>query len=89
MSYSCRGEGRNTKFAIDTPDKLVHDLSKVLILLDVAATGNRNLNQHDFSDPLGVLVQKHLQGVELLRHSLDVIETVNANDELDALKLAL
>lgn len=35
-----------------------------------------------------MLSKEDLEGVQLLRHSLDVIETVDTNNQLDALELA-
>jgi hypothetical protein len=38
------------------------------------------------ADPLGMLCEEKLESVELLRHALDVIESVYTNDDLDAVK---
>ncbi|CRK33032.1 hypothetical protein BN1708_005977 [Verticillium longisporum] len=75
--------------AVDAADELVDDGAEVLVLLDVLARWDRHLNEDDAADPLGVLREEDLEGVELLGHALDVIESVDTDDELDALKLAL
>lgn len=43
----------------------------------------------DLADPLGVLGEEQLQRVQLLRHTLDVVEAVHADNEFDALEAAL
>jgi len=77
-----------TEAAVDAPDELVDHGAQVLVLLDVLARGDGDLDEDDLADPLGVLLEEDLHGVELLRHALDVVEAVDADDELDALEPA-
>lgn len=72
--------------AVDATDKLIDGRAEVLVLLDVLPRRNGDLDKDDLSDPLGVLLEEDLHGVELLRDTLDVVETVDTDDELDALE---
>ena len=47
------------------------------------------MDQHNLADPFGVFCQENLESVELLRNTLDVIETVNTDNQLDTLELLL
>lgn len=47
------------------------------------------MDENDFADPFRVLLEEDLHGVKLLRNTLDVIETVDADDEFDPLETAL
>jgi hypothetical protein len=78
-----------TESSVYPSHELVHHLPEVLVLLDIASAGHGHLDKHHLAYPLGVLVQENLQGVQLLRNTLDVIETINSDDELDALELFL
>ena len=78
-----------TKLAIDTADELVDDSAQILILLNVLTTRHGDLHKHHLANLVRVFVQKDLEGVQLLRHALDVVEPVHADDQLHALKLAL
>jgi len=74
------------KAAVDAPDEFVDHGAQVLVLLDVLARRDRDLDEDDLADPLGVLLEEDLHGVELLRHALDVVEAVDADNELDVLE---
>jgi hypothetical protein len=76
------------ELAVDTADELVDDGAQVLVLFDVLAGGNSDLDEDDLADPFGVFGEEHFHGVELLRHALDVVQSVNADDEFDAFELA-
>lgn len=78
-----------TEPPIDPANELIHDRSQVLILLHIAATGNGNLDEYNLSNPLRVLVEENFESVKLLGNTLDVVETVNADDEFDTLELLL
>jgi hypothetical protein len=75
--------------AVDAADELVDGAPQVLVLLDVLPRGHRELDEHDLADPLGVLREEELERVQLLRDALDVVEPVDADDDLDALEAAL
>ena len=76
------------ELAVDATDELVDDGAQVLVLLDVLARGHRYLHEDNLADPLGVLRQEDLEGVEFLRDALDVVQPVDADNQLDALELA-
>lgn len=69
---------------IDPPDKLVDRGAKVLVLLDVLARGNGDLDEDHLADPFRVLVEEDFKSVEFLRDALDVVEAVDADDDLDS-----
>jgi hypothetical protein len=72
--------------AVDPADEFVDHRPEVLVLLDVLTRRDGELDEHDLSDPLGVLFEEHLESVKLLRYALDVVETVDADNDLDALE---
>ena len=47
------------------------------------------MGEHDLADPLGMLRQEEFEGVKLLRNTLDVIKTVNADNDLDVTETVL
>lgn len=47
------------------------------------------MHQDDFANPLGVFCQEDLKSMQLLRNTLDVVQTIDTNDQLDALELLL
>ena len=78
-----------TKFSINSSDKFVDNSAEILVFLHVFSAGDGHLDQDDLTNPLWVLSQEDLQGVQLLRYTLDVIQTINSNDKLDTFKLLL
>jgi len=60
-----------------------------LILLDVLSRRHGDLYELDLADPFGVSFEEVLKGVQLLWNTLDVIETVDTDDELDAFEFLL
>jgi hypothetical protein len=74
------------KATVDTPDELVHRRAQVLILLDILTRRHGKLYKDNPADPLGMLCEEKLESVELLRHALDIVESVDTNDNLDAVK---
>lgn len=71
---------------IDPTDEFIHASSQILILLHILSGRNRQLDQHNFADPLGVLGKESLERLEFLRDTLDIVQTVNTDDDLDAIK---
>lgn len=71
---------------IDPTDKFIHASSQILVLLHILSGWNRQLDQHNFADPLGVLGKESLKCLELLRDTFDIIQTVDTDDDLDAVK---
>jgi hypothetical protein len=79
----------HTEFAVDSADEFVDNCTEVLVLLYILSRRDGNLNQHNLADPFGVFCQEDFKSVKLLRDTLDVIKTVNTNNQLDALELLL
>lgn len=69
---------------VDPPNELVDRRAKVLVLFDILARGNGDLDENDLADPLGMIVEEDLESVKLLRDSLDVVKAVDADDDLDS-----
>ena len=74
------------KATVDTSDELIHRRAQVLVLLDILTRRHSKLDKDDPADPLWMLCEEKLECVELLRHALDIVESVNTNDDLDAVK---
>ncbi len=74
------------KSTVDAPDELVHCCAQILILLDVLTRRHSKLYKDNPADPLGMLCEEKLECVELLRHALDIVESVDTNDDLDAVE---
>lgn len=70
--------------AVDPPDQLVDRRAQVLVLLDVLARRHGDLDEDDLAEPLWVFFEEDLHRVQLLRHALDVVEAVDADNDLDA-----
>lgn len=77
------------ELSVDAADQLVDYCAKVLVFLDILARRNGNLDENDLANPLRVLSKKNLESMQLLRHTLDVVQTVDTDNELDALELLL
>ena len=73
-----------TEATVDAAYELVDGRAQVLVLLDVLTGRNGELNENDLPDPFGVLSEEDFESVELLRDTLDVVETVNADDDFAA-----
>lgn len=78
-----------TKFSVDPANQFVDDGPQVLVFLDVLPTGDSHLHQHNFPNPLGMVREEDLKGVQLLRYTLDIIEAVYTYHELYALEFLL
>ena len=84
-----RHELDGAELAVDASDKFVDDSAEVLVLLDILARGNGDLYEDNLANPLRVLGKEDLESVQLLGHTLDIIQTVDTDNELDALELLL
>jgi hypothetical protein len=84
-----RHEFDGSKLSVDSSDELFGHAPQVLVFFDVLPRGNGELDEDDLADPLGVLVQKGLERVQLLRDTLDVIQSIDSDDDLDALETLL
>ena len=75
-----------SELTVDTSDELFRHASQVLVLFDVLSRRNGELDEDDLADPFRVLVQESLERVKLLRYTLDVIQSVDTDNDLDALE---
>lgn len=78
-----------TEFAIDPAHEFVHHGPQILIFLHVLPARHRDLDQDNLTNPLWVVAEEHLEGMQLLRDTLDIVQTVNADHELYALEFLL
>ena len=83
------GVDKLTKLSVDSSDQFIDHSAQVLVLFDVLPTGYSNLYEDNLAHPLWVVAEEHLERMQLLRHTLDVIETVDANHKLHTLELLL
>jgi hypothetical protein len=60
-----------------------------LVLLYILSRRDGNLNQHNLANPFRVFCQEDFKSVKLLGNALDVIKTVNTDNQLDTLELLL
>ena len=84
-----RHELDSSETSVDTTDELVDSCAQVLVLLDVLSGGYSKLCKNDLSDPLWVLSEEELERVELLGDALDIVKTIDADDDLDAVEALL
>lgn len=75
--------------SIDTTDKLVDSCAQILILLYVLSGRNSKLRKDDLPNPLWVLGEEELECMELLGNALDIVEAVNADNNLDSVEALL
>ena len=78
-----------TKLSVDTSDKLIDSPSQILILLDVLSRRHGDLYELDLADPFRMSFEEVLEGMQLLWHAFDVVESVDTDDELDAFEFLL
>ena len=78
-----------TEATVDASDKLVDRRPEVLVLLDILARRDGKLCENNFADPLGMLGQEEFESVQLLWDTLDVVQSVDTNDDLDVSEAVL
>ena len=78
-----------SKTSVDAPNELVDCRAQVLVFLDILARGYGKLRKDNLADPFRMLCQEELERVQLLGDTLDVVQTVNANDDLHAVEALL
>jgi hypothetical protein len=76
----------SSETSIDTTDELVDSGAQVLVLLDILSGGYSKLRKNDLPDPFWVLGEEEFERVELLGDALDIVKTVDADDDLDAVE---
>lgn len=84
-----RHELNSPETSIYTTDKLVDSCAQILVLLYILSGGNSKLHKDDLPDPLWVLGEEELECVELLGNALDIVEAVNADNNLDSVEALL
>jgi hypothetical protein len=75
--------------SVDTTNELVYSRAQVLVLLDVLSRGHGELCKDDLSNPLRVLCEEEFECVELLRNTLDIVKSVDTDDDLNAVEALL
>jgi len=75
--------------SVDTTNELVYSCAQILVLLDVLSRGHGELHKDDLSNPLRVLGEEEFKCVELLRNALDIVKSVDTDDDLDAVETLL
>ncbi len=76
----------STEPPVDAPDKLIHSRAEILVFIDILSGGNSKLNQNDLPDPFRMLCKEEFQGVEFLWDTFDVIQSINTDDDFNALE---
>ncbi len=75
--------------SVDTTNELVYSCAQVLVLLDVLSRGHGELRKDDLPNPLRVLGEEEFECMELLRNALDIVKSVDTDDDLDAIEALL
>jgi hypothetical protein len=75
---------QRTVFAIDFPNQFLNLSSELLVYLQIGATWNGHLYQYNPANLVWVLLEKLIQGLKLLWYALNVVKTVDANQDLHA-----
>jgi hypothetical protein len=75
--------------SINATDELVDRCTQILVLLDVLSRGHGELYKDDLSDPFWVLSEEELKCMELLRNALNIIKSIDADDDFHAVKALL
>jgi len=61
---------------------------QVLVLFHILSAGYSDLNKLNFANPFGMLAEETVKGMEFVFYTLDIVESVDANNEFDTLELA-
>jgi hypothetical protein len=64
--------------SIDTSDEFVRGSFELLILRDIRARGYGDLYEHTLVAHVGILLQQHLERIQLVLDALDVVQTIDA-----------
>jgi hypothetical protein len=75
---------QRTVFAINVPNQFLNLSSKLLVYLQVGATWNGHLHQHNPANLVWMLLEKLIQGLKLLWYALNVVKPVDANHDFHA-----
>lgn len=73
--------------AIDLASNSTQLRLQLLILLDVLPAWHGYLDEHNFIAQFRVVVQKFIECLQLLRETLDMVESIDAHNDLDAFVL--
>mmetsp|Transcript_1829 Transcript_1829/g.4135 ORF Transcript_1829/g.4135 Transcript_1829/m.4135 type:complete len:224 (-) Transcript_1829:1537-2208(-) len=77
------------KPAVDTPDELVHLVAQLLVARCVAARRRGDLNELYAVGPLRVILEELLERDELVRDTLDIVHSVDTQQQLLAVEAPL
>ena len=67
--------------AVDSPNKFVHLRGESLVLRNVAASRHGDLDENHLIRPIRILTQKFLKRQQLVRDTLDHVETVDTEHD--------
>ena len=79
----------STVLTIDTAYQFIDSASQLLIFLDIFTRRNGKLHKHDLSDPFRMLTKEYFHSMHLLRNTLNVIKTINTDNDLTVAKSVL
>jgi hypothetical protein len=85
--YGHKLDGAET--SIDATDELVACCAQILILLDILTRRHGKLRKHNLSDPLWVLSEEEFKCMKLLRNALDIIKSIDPDNDLHAIESLL
>lgn len=71
-------------FSVDLPGYSAQFRFKILIFLYVFAAWDGNLDENNLVLQLWVIIEKSIESLEFLREAFDVVQSVDANNYLDA-----
>lgn len=72
--------------AVDATHKLVDNCPQILVLLHILARGDSHLDQNYLADPFRILRQEDLKSMQFLWDTLDIVESIHADNQLNALE---
>ena len=81
-----RHEINCSESTIDAANELVDDRPQILVLFDILPRRYCQLCKNDFADPFGMLAKEELERMQLLRDTLDIVQSVHADDDLNISK---
>jgi hypothetical protein len=75
--------------SVDAADEFVYSCAQILVFLDILSRWHSELCEDDLSNPFWMLSEEELECVELLGNALDVIESIDTDDDLNAIEALL
>jgi hypothetical protein len=59
---------------------------QLLVHFEITATGNGQLHEDHFANPLWIILQESIESMELVWHAFDDVQTVDADNGLHAME---